>query len=99
MALAALTVDPLDKITALKFPRLAASSCDYGVIPPCIERLFVVILPFDLLNLMEVQGFVCVADFEILADHPCDLLSRDHALFFLCSFFLNADLSFEVTIS
>ena len=40
---------------------------------------------------------ICVADLEILIDHPCDLCSREKE-FFLCSFFLNEDSSFEVSV-
>ena len=53
-----------------------------------IKRQYVVILQFDLENLIEVQdGFVCVADLETLKDHPCDSPSREKQFFFLCSFF------------
>ena len=52
----------------------------HGSIPLRIERLYVVILRFDLQKLIEVQdGFVCVADLEIFIDHPCDFPSREKA--------------------
>ena len=71
---------------------------DYGFIPSRVERLYVDILQFDLQNLIEVpDGFVCVADLEILTDHPCDLVSRENAFFFLCSFLLYKD-SFEISV-
>ena len=71
---------------------------DCGLIPPRVERLYVVIPQFDLQNLIEVQdGFVDVADLAILVDHPCDLSSREKA-FFLCIFFISGDSSFEVSI-
>ena len=44
-----------------------------GFIPSRAERLYVVVLQFDLQNLIEVQdGFECVANLEILKDHPLD---------------------------
>ena len=47
---------------------------DHGFVPSCVERLYGVILQFDLQKLIKVQdGFVRVADLEILFDHPCDL--------------------------
>ena len=63
-------------------------------------RLYGVIFQFDLHNFIEVQhGFVCVADLEILIDHPCDLPSReDHQtefhIFFAHVDLLSAILSF-----
>ena len=40
-------------------------------------------LQLDLAKLVEVQdGFVCVADLEILVDHSCDFPSREKAFFF-----------------
>ena len=48
---------------------------------------------------MEVQdGRGTVADIEIIIDHPCDLPSREKAFFFLCSFFLNEESRFEVSV-
>ena len=39
---------------------------------------------------------VCVADLEILVDHPIHLPSRKKAFLFLCNFLLNEASSFEV---
>ena len=50
-------------------------------------------------NLIDVQDkFVRVADLEVLVDRPCDLPSREKAFSLLCSFFLNEDSSFEVSV-
>ena len=35
------------------------------------------------------DGFVCVAEFEVLVEHSCELPSREKA-FFLCSFFFSS---------
>ena len=49
---------------------------DYGYIPSGIKRMYVVILQFDLQHLTQVQdGFVCVADPEILVDYFTQLAS------------------------
>ena len=70
---------------------------DYGFIPSRVEPLYVVIVQFDSQNLTEVQdGFVCVANLEILSSHPCG--SREKALFFLHSFFSSEDTCFEVSV-
>ena len=46
---------------------------DDGFVPSRVERVYVVTLQFDLQIFIEVQdGFVCVADLEILVAHPCD---------------------------
>ena len=46
---------------------------DDGFRPIAYERLCVVIPQFNLQNIIEVQdGFVHVADLEILMDHPRD---------------------------
>ena len=44
------------------------------------------------------NGVICIADLEILKDHPCDLSSCERAFFLLCSFSLNEDSSFEVSV-
>ena len=50
-------------------------------------------------DISEVQdGFVCVADLETFIDGPCDVPSGERAFFFSCSFFLNEDSSFEVSV-
>ena len=54
---------------------------------------------FDLQNLIEDRdGLVCVADLEILTDHPCDLPSLEKAFLFLCSFFLDENPSFLISV-
>ena len=80
MASAVLTVEADGKkkiqnfVVGLLLPR------DHGFIPSPIERLYVVLLQFDLENLIEVKnGFVRVADLEIPVDHRCDLPSREIA--------------------
>ena len=71
---------------------------DYGFLPSRVERLYVVILQFDLQNLIEVQdGFVRVADLEILVDHPCDLPSREKVCLFV-ELLVEDDSSFEVSV-
>ena len=71
----------------------------YGFIQSRVERLYVVLLKFGFQNLMEVQnGFVCVADLEILTDHPCDSPSREKAFSCLCSFFLDEESSFDISV-
>ena len=63
-----------------------------------MERLYVAVLQSNLHIVIEVQeGFVCVDDLGVLVDHPCDLPSGGN-VFFLCSFFLNEDPSFEVSV-
>ena len=48
-----------------------------------------VILQFDRQMFIELQhGFVCVADLQLLTDHPCDLPSRQTAFFFLVQLLL-----------
>ena len=65
---------------------------DDGFVSSRVERLHVVILHFALQNLIEVQNrLVCVADLEILTDHPCGLHSHEKAILFLCSFFFGYD--------
>ena len=72
---------------------------DCRFIPSRIERLYVVVLHFDLQNRIEVQdAFVFAADLEILVDHPCDLPSREKAFLSLCSLFLSENSSFEVSV-
>ena len=86
MALAALTVEP-GGIKKSKFLVGLLLQQDYGFIWSRDERLYVVILHFDPQNLIEVQdGFLCVANLEILIDYPCHLPSLEKAFFFLHSF-------------
>ena len=100
MVFAVLTIEVDGHLDYSAFPRRFRLHRDYGFIPWRVERLDVVIFQFDLQNLIEMQdGFVCVAHLEILVDHPCDLPSRENAFFsFLCSFILNEDSSFEVSV-
>ena len=71
----------------------------YGFIQSRVERLYVVLLKFGFQNLMEVQnGFVCVADLEILTDYPCDSPSREKAFSCLCSFFLDEESFFDISV-
>ena len=72
---------------------------EYGFTPSRVERLYFVILQFDLPNLIQVQdGLVHVADLEILVDHPCDLPSHEKAFLFVRSFFLNKDSHLDVSV-
>ena len=77
------------KYTFTKFfvvwPRLHR---DDGFVSSRDERVHVVILQFDLQNLIDVHNrLVCVADLDTLVDHPCDLPSLKKAFFLRCSFF------------
>ena len=82
-ALAVLTVEAENNMNIQNFLVGLPLHRGYGLIPPRVERLYVVILQFDLQNLIEVQdGFVDVADLAILVDHPCDLSSREKAFSF-----------------
>ena len=61
---------------------------DCGFSPSRVERLYVVILQLGLSTLIEVgYEFDCVADLEILTDHPCDLPSRENSLVFFAASF------------
>ena len=68
-----------------------------GFVSLRVERLHVVVLQFDLQNLIEVQDRFRVADLEVLIDHQCEAPSRGKACFFLCRFF-NKDTSFAVSV-
>ena len=88
MSFAFLTVESDGDMNYPAFPRRMMVSSD------CILPLF----NWDLQNLTEVQdGFVCVADLEILMDHPYVLPCREKH-FLLYSFFLNEDSSYEVSV-
>ena len=56
-------------------------------ITQCFHNLVVWLFsssPFDLQIFIGVQiRLICVADLEILVDHPCDLPSRENTFFFL----------------
>ena len=82
LAPAALTVEAHGKINYQEFHRLVASSSRLRFFNPSrVEGLYVVILQLNLLNLIEVHdGFVSVADLQILIDHTCDLPSREKEL-------------------
>ena len=81
-ASAVLTVEADGHTNVPEFLRLIALCIHCGFIPSRIERLYVLILQFDQ-NLTEVQdGFVRVADLELLIDHQSDLLSCEKAFSF-----------------
>ena len=66
---------------------------DYGFIPSCVERLYVVVLQSHLQNLIEVQdGFDCVANLEILKDHPLDFPCHEKAIVFVVQLLLHRGL-------
>ena len=72
---------------------------DHGLIPSRTGRLYVGILQFDLQNLIEVQDrLACVADLEILVDHPYELSSREKACLFFRKVCMNEDFSFEISV-
>ena len=72
---------------------------DYGFIPSCVERLYVVVLQSHLQNLIEVQdGFDCVANLEILKIIHWTFLAMRKRLSLLCSFFFTEDFSVEVSV-
>ena len=73
MALVVLTVEADGTVNSPDFPRRVASSSR-------TERLYIVTLQVDLQQFIVVQdGFVCVADLELLIDHPPDLPCREKA--------------------
>ena len=89
MALAVLNVEADGNINSPEFLVGLLLDREDGFIPSHIERMYVVILQLDLQNFIDVQdGFVCVADLEILIDR-CDWPFSEKAFFFLSSLFLN----------
>ena len=70
---------------------------DESFIPLRIERLSFFNSTFKISSQSKAGSSVSLT-LKVLMDHPCDLPSRENGFFFLCSFILNEDSSFEVSV-